>query len=70
MSVLEKLTTRNALALGNGATFLGTVSYIITKQPELLENPIVTGILGAFTTLTALVWQFYFRTSGPESKPN
>ena len=66
MGILEKLTTRNILALGTGATFLGTVAYVVTQSPELLENPLVTGILGAFTTLTVLVYQFYFRKAAPE----
>jgi len=64
MGVLEKLTTRNFLGVGTGTTFLGIISYIILENPELLENPIVTGLLGAFTTLTALVYQFYFRSAG------
>lgn len=64
MGILAKLTTRNYLAVATATAFLGSVAYVIVKQPELLENPIVTGILGAFTTLTALVYQFYFRTAG------
>jgi len=67
MGILEKLTSRNFLAVGTGTTFLGSVGFVITQNPELLENPLVTGILGAFTTLTALVYQFYFRTSGNQS---
>ena len=67
MNILDKLTSRNFLTVGTGTTFLGIVYYLITVNPELLENPIVTGILGAFTTLTALVYQFYFRTSGNTS---
>ena len=66
MGILEKLTTRNTLAIGTGATFLGIIAYIITQAPELVENPIVTGFLGAFTTLTTLVYQFYFRRANPE----
>jgi fluoride ion exporter CrcB/FEX len=67
MNILDKLTSRNFLTIATGTTFLGVVYYLITENPTLLENPIVTGILGAFTTLTALVYQFYFRVSGPES---
>lgn len=67
MNILDKLTSRNFLTVGTGITFLGVVYYLITENPTLLENPIVTGILGAFTTLTALVYQFYFRVSGPET---
>jgi len=66
MDILEKLTTRNILAVGTGATFLGVVTHLVTQNPELLENPLITGILGAFTTLTALVYQFYFRRATPE----
>jgi len=66
MSLWDKITTRNFLASGTGVTFLTSVIYVITQNPELLENPLVTGILGAFTTLTALVYQFYFRKSVPE----
>ena len=64
MNILDKLSSRNFLAVGTGTTFLAMVYYLITQNPELLTNPIVTGLLGAFTTLTALVYQFYFRTSG------
>ena len=64
MSILDKLTSRNFLAVSTGSVFLGVIYHLITANPELLENPIVTGLLGAFTTLTALVYQFYFRTSG------
>ena len=64
MSILDKLTSRNFLAVSTGVTFLGLIAYIITQNQELIENPIVTAFLGSFTTLTALVYQFYFRTSG------
>jgi fluoride ion exporter CrcB/FEX len=67
MNILEKLTSRNFLAVATGSVFLLIVYHLITENPELLENPIVTGMLGAFTTLTALVYQFYFRTSGSTS---
>jgi fluoride ion exporter CrcB/FEX len=67
MSILDKLTSRNFLAVGTGSTFLGLLAFIVTQAPELVENPIVTAFLGAFTTLTALVYQFYFRTSGSDT---
>ena len=65
MGILEKLTTRNAAAIGTIGTFLGLTSHVIVNNPTLLENPIVTGLLGVFTTVTVLIYQFYFRTSGP-----
>lgn len=64
MSILEKLTTRNFLACATGTTFLGLVTHLILNGTALLENPVVTGLLGIFGTLTALVFQFYFRTAG------
>ncbi len=67
MGILDKLTTRNFLALGTGITFWGLLAYILVLKIELLENPIVTGMLGSFLTVTALVYQFYFRTSGPSN---
>jgi len=64
MSILEKLTSRNFLAVSTGSVFLYIIYNLITVNPDLLENPIITGLLGVFGTLTALVYQFYFRTSG------
>lgn len=68
--ILDKLTSRNFLAVATGTTFLGSIWYILFERPELLENPIITAIMGAFTTLTALVYQFYFRSSGNTPAPS
>jgi hypothetical protein len=68
--ILDKITSRNFLAVATGTTFLGSIWFILFQQPELLENPIITAIMGAFTTLTALVYQFYFRSSGSSPAPS
>lgn len=62
--VLAKMTTRNILATSTTGIFLYIVQFIITSSPQLLENPLVTGILGAFTTVVVMIYVFYFRTSG------
>ena len=68
--VLDKITSRNFIAVATVTTFLGSIWFILFEQPELLENPIITAIMGAFTTLTALVFQFYFRASGSKPAPS
>ena len=64
--VLDKLTTRNILAL----SIIGMLDYAIYKalnSPEMvtiaLENPLVTYIMGTFTSGVMLVLYFYFRKS-------
>lgn len=61
MTWLEKLTSRNFLAVGTALTGWGLLTYVLTQKVELLDNPVVTALLGSFITLQVLVYQFYFR---------
>lgn len=59
--ILDKLTTRNILSLGTAATFLWMIYYTVTQNPALLENPLVTFILGTFGPIVTMIYVFYFR---------
>lgn len=67
--ILKKLTTRNYLACLLG-TLLAYTVYKGINDPALvqtsLENPLVTYIMGTFTSGVMLVLYFYFRK--PQSK--
>jgi Na+/serine symporter len=67
--ILKKLTTRNYLAVVTATVFLGVVWYGVT-HPELtqtaLENPLITYILGTFTAVVLLIYNFFFRK--PQAK--
>lgn len=64
--ILDKMTTRNFIAL----SMVGTLVYSVIKamnSPEMvsvaLENPLITYIMGTFTSGIMLVLYFYFRKS-------
>lgn len=69
--VMEKLTTRNLIAIATVFTFLSIVSYGVVNTAVVmvaLENPLVTYILGTFTGVVVLVYNFFFRkTQAKES---
>lgn len=64
--ILDKITTRNFIAL----SMVGTLVYAVIKalnSPDMvsvaLENPLITYIMGTFTSGIMLVLYFYFRKS-------
>lgn len=62
--ILKKLTTRNYLAVVTATVFLAVVWYGVTHVEQVqtaLDNPLVTYILGTFTAVVLLMYQFYFR---------
>lgn len=67
--ILKKLTTRNYIAVLL-TTLLGYTVYEGINNPEIvtvaLENPLVTYIMGTFTSGVMLVLYFYFRK--PQTK--
>lgn len=75
MSILDKLTSRNALAIGTASVFLYSVLFTLwnlDKISQLVgEDPTSAGIagliVGAFLMVTKDIYQFFFRTSGPTS---
>lgn len=72
--LLNKLTTRNLVALMTAFTLNYEVIYATTHVTEVLkalENPLVTFILGTFNTVVIMVFIFYFRKSqSKESTPS
>lgn len=73
-TVMQKLTTRNFIAIATVLTFLGCVGFSVTHTSAVmvaLENPLVTYILGTFTAVVLLVYNFFFRKSqSKESIPD
>jgi len=59
--IWQKITTRNILAIITSVAFLGTIGFIIKNEIDLAENPITMMLLGQFSTITAIVYYFYFR---------
>ena len=58
---LKKLTARNFITIATVATFLCIVLYTVIENPDVLENSIVTFILGTFVSVVTMIYQFYYR---------
>jgi RsiW-degrading membrane proteinase PrsW (M82 family) len=58
---LKKLTARNFITIATVATFLALVFYTVIHNPDVLENSIVTFILGTFVSVVTMIYQFYYR---------
>lgn len=70
-AILNKLRVRNILSLATSGTFLWTVWYTITQQPEVLENPLVTFLLGTFGPIVMMVYVFHYRKAqSKEANPD
>lgn len=67
--LLKKLTTRNFIAVSLTSTLIYAI-YKSLNSPELvqvaLDNPMVTFIIGTFTSGVTTILYFYFRK--PQSK--
>ena len=67
--LLKKLTTRNFIAISMTSTLIYAI-YKSLNSPELvtvaLDNPLITYIMGTFTSAVGLVMYFYFRK--PQTK--
>jgi len=64
---MKKLTVRNFITLATIITFLSLVSYAVVEKPEVLENPIITFLLGTFVSVVTMIYQFYYRKN--KTKP-
>ena len=58
---LKKLTARNFITLATVSVFLTLVLYTVIENPAVLENSIVTFILGTFVSVVTMIYQFYYR---------
>lgn len=58
---LKKLTVRNYVTIATISVFLALVVYSITINQVILENPIITFLLGTFVSVTTMIYQFYYR---------
>jgi len=71
MSILKKLTVRNAMALSTVGVFLYGIVYgihnIETVSKAVESSSLLSAFIGSFLTLVPIVYYFYFRK--PQSKP-
>lgn len=58
---IKKLTVRNYISISTVAVFLALVVYAITINQVILENPIITFLLGTFVSVVTMIYQFYYR---------
>lgn len=62
--ILQKLTTRNYLAVLTATSFVAAVLWGIlhpTDVADAIANPLITLLLGQFTVVVVLIYNFYFR---------
>lgn len=64
---LKKITIRNFITLATVTVFLAIVLYTVVHNPDVLENSIVTFILGTFVSVVTMIYQFYYRKN--KTKP-
>ncbi len=64
---LKKITVRNYITIATVSVFLALVSYTVIENPDVLENSIVTFILGTFVSVVTMIYQFYYRKN--KTKP-
>ena len=58
---LKKLTVRNFITLATVSVFLALVTYTVVENPDVLENPLITFLLGTFVSVVTMIYQFYYR---------
>lgn len=58
---IKKISVRNYISLATISTFLYIVLYAIMFNPVVLENPLVTFVLGTFAPVVMMVYTFYYR---------
>jgi|FLOH01.1.fsa_nt_gi hypothetical protein len=58
---LKKLTVRNYITIATVTVFLALVVYAVVINQVILENPIITFLLGTFVSVVTMIYQFYYR---------
>jgi hypothetical protein len=64
---LRKITVRNFITVATISVFLALVIYTVIVVPDVLENPLITFLLGTFVSVVTMIYQFYYRKN--KTKP-
>lgn len=64
---LKKLTVRNFITVSTVTVFLSLVVYTVLYNPDVLENPLITFLLGTFVSSVTMIYTFYYRKNPSKS---
>ena len=64
----NKLTIRNYITASTITVFLFMILYAVIENPKVLDNPLVTFVMGTFAPIVMMVYTFYYRKN--QSKPD
>lgn len=65
---LKKITVRNYITASTVSVFLFMVLYAVVENPVILDNPLVTFVMGTFAPIVMMVYTFYYRKN--KTKPD
>lgn len=65
---LKKLTVRNFITISTIIVFLSLVIYTVLYNPNVLENPLITFMLGTFVSAVTMIYTFYYRKNPSNEK--
>jgi len=64
---IKKVTIRNFITASTISVFLFMVLYAVVENPIILDNPLVTFVMGTFAPIVMMVYTFYYRKN--KTKP-
>ncbi len=67
---LKKITVRNFITIATVITFLTLTTYAVLYNTNVLENPLITFLLGTFVSVVTMIYQFYYRKNPSKEKEN
>jgi len=63
----NRITVRNYITVATISVFLFMILYAVIENPLVLDNPLVTFVLGTFAPIVMMVYTFYYRKN--KTKP-
>tara|TARA_R110000824_G_scaffold100642_1_gene239225 strand:+ start:525 stop:848 length:324 start_codon:yes stop_codon:yes gene_type:complete len=63
----NRITVRNFITVATISVFLFMILYAVIENPLVLDNPLVTFVLGTFAPIVMMVYTFYYRKN--KTKP-
>ena len=67
ISLSNRITVRNFITVATISVFLFMILYAVVENPMVLDNPLVTFVLGTFAPIVMMVYTFYYRKN--KTKP-
>ena len=64
----DKITIRNYITFSTITVFLFVILYAVIENPLVLDNPLVTFVLGTFAPIVMMVYTFYYRKNKSRSQ--